>query len=171
MVKSILFCVATILFLGACSTSSSETKSNAADTVKADAKKADTLSRAEVTALYSQAIAEYIKSAYKKEKVAPDTLFLMKNVEFPEITIPATIRKIPVRLLSALDAEKKMKQQKSWVMLNVVGWPEKNKAEFVIVTFLDGGKPQHNCRINFTRHPEKKEFELDSLNFYYLYSR
>jgi hypothetical protein len=117
---------------------------------------------------YSQAIADYINAMYEKDKSVFDTLFIGKHVDFPNITLPKTIQKNPVLLLTYEEANKKLSYRRSLVYLNVIGWIDKTRAEFIIVTFFEGGKPQHNCLINYAAS-EKNELEMESLKFEFPY--
>jgi len=124
----------------------------------------------EITESYTQAIAEYLKAMYKKDNAVPDTLFIGKNPDFPDIKLPATILKTNIMLLTGEEAEEKLHRRKPMVYLNIMGWVQSDKSEFIIVTFFEGGKPQHNCHIYFTHNSANNEFKLDSLKFEYQYT-
>ncbi|MCD6010805.1 MAG: hypothetical protein K0Q79_667 [Flavipsychrobacter sp.] len=117
---------------------------------------------------YTKAIAEYIKEVYTKGKQLPDTLFIGRNIDFPDITLPATIEQARIVLLTSEEAQQKLAYRKTLVYLNVMGWIEKDKAEFLIVRFNEF-KPQHNCHIYFER--SEGMLVLDSLGFNYPYGK
>lgn len=119
---------------------------------------------------YCQAISEYIKAVYKKDVPRPDTLFIGKNVDMPDITMPNTIQGINTVLITSEAAEQKLSYRKSLVYLNVVGWLDSDKHEFIVVRFHEF-KPQHNCSIHFKRNSRSKEMELASLTFQYPYTK
>lgn len=126
---------------------------------------------AEVIEGYSRAITEYMNAVYK-DKPVPDTLFIGtqgSGFDFPDIELPGTIGKTNIRLLTFEESNRLHKDGKSYVFLNTIGWRKKDKAEFIIVTFFAGGKPQHNCHIYFTH--TNNEYKLDSLNFEYQYTK
>lgn len=125
---------------------------------------------ASATKAYSRAISEYLKAVYKKDVPTPDTLFIGKNVDMPDIKLPQTIQGITTVLMTSEEAEKKLSYRKSLVYLNVVGWLDSDKQEFIVVKFHEF-KPQHNCSIHFKRNPRSKEMELESLTFQYPYSK
>lgn len=120
--------------------------------------------------IYSQAIAEYIRAVYKKDKSGLDTLFIGKHPDFPSIQLPAMIQDTKVMLLTTDEADKKLQYRKSLVYINMFGWITKDRAEFILVTFFNGYRPQHNCLIDFKYNSKRKEFELDKLRFEYPYS-
>lgn len=120
---------------------------------------------------YCQAVAEYIKAVYNRDNPVPDTLYLGKNPEYPDIQLPASISNVPVKLMTADAAETYLKNRKGWVFLNVIGWPEQENPEFLIVTFFEGWKPQHNCHLYFSHIPTGNDLLLDSLKFEYPYPR
>ena len=116
--------------------------------------------------LYTKAIAEYIKAAYTKGTPLPDTLFIGRNIDFPAITLPAVIHTANILLLTSEEAQQKLSYRRSLVFLNVMGWIEKEQAEFLIVRFNEF-KPQHNCSIFLVRNAGA--LVLDSLGFNYQY--
>ncbi|MES2691688.1 MAG: hypothetical protein V4658_14880 [Bacteroidota bacterium] len=121
---------------------------------------------------YSQAIAEYIKAAYKRDRSGFDTLFIGKHDDFPDITLPATIRHTNIKLLTTKEADKKLLYRRSLVYVNIIGAISKEHAHFVFVTFLvrktSGNpmyKPKHNCDIDLNYNPAKKIVELHKIKF------
>lgn len=123
----------------------------------------------DLTRRYCQAVAEYIKAVYNQNNPAPDTLFLGKSPEYPDMALPARISNVPVKLISAEAAKTYLAGRTSWIYLNVIGWREDTDPEFLIVTFFEGWKPQHNCHLNFSHRNENGEYQLDSLKFEYPY--
>ncbi len=127
----------------------------------------------EVTKAYSQAIAEYIKAVYKKDRSSFDTLFIGKHETSPKIILPANIQNTNIVLLTTDEADKKFLYRKSSVFLNIIERVKEDKAEFIIVTFyctIPGIYiPQHDCIINFNYRSTQKEFELIELRFDYRY--
>lgn len=141
---------------------SSSTASRQTHAVLADS---STVQKDEQTKLYSQAIAEYIKAVYKRDKSSFDTLFFGKHVDFPDIELPATIQNTKIILLTSEEADKKREYRKSLVFINMFGWITKDKSEFILVTFYPGYLHQFDCMINFKYNSAKKEFELEKLQF------
>lgn len=125
---------------------------------------------ASATKAYNQAISEYIKAVYKKDVPRPDTLFIGKNVDMPDIALPNTIQGIITVLMTSEEAKQKLSYRKSLVYLNVVGWLDGDNQEFMIVRFHEF-KPQHNCSIHFKHNSRSKEMELESLTFQYPYTK
>jgi len=131
-----------------------------------------TLKKDALTKIYSQAISEYVKEIFKKDKLRYDTLFFGKNPEFPDIKLPAEIQNTKIVVLTQESADRKLKYKKSLVYINMIGWVNQKDAKFMLVTFFvdSGYRPQHNCEIDFNYNAEEKAYKLDRLEFKYLYS-
>jgi hypothetical protein len=124
----------------------------------------------ELTKIYTQAIAEFIKAVYKKDKTTFDTLYFGKHVygqpdDFPDIELPQTIEKIQIRLVTPDVGQKKQAEQKSLVYINMMGWVDNEKAEFILVTFKNGGEHHFDYFINFNHNNSSGKFELDKIEF------
>ncbi len=121
-----------------------------------------------LTELFGRAIGEYIDTMFTAVK--PDTLFIGRHAEFPAILLPAEIHGTKILVLTNEEAMAKLKYRKSLIYLNVMGWPDELSAEFLIVTFFDAAKPQHNLHLHFSRPTPTAEFKRDGLSFEYPYS-
>ncbi len=119
---------------------------------------------------YTEAIAQYIAAVYKGGVIRPDTLFIGKNVDMPNIVLPDSIANIKVHLISSESAQRKLTYRKSLVYLNVVGWLEKKTSEFIVVTFFEF-KPQHNCKMLFNNTADFRQMDLVSIKWEYPYSK
>lgn len=129
----------------------------------------------DLTRIYSQSIADYIQAVNKKHKTSSDTLYFGKHVygqpdDFPDIELPKTIDNTQIRLISPEIGLKKQKEFKSLVYINLVGWVNKEAAEFIFVTFSNGCEHQYDCFINYKYDVAQKTFKISQLRFeYYLY--
>jgi hypothetical protein len=136
-----------------------------------------TLQKSELTKVYIQAIAEFVKAEYKKDKPKFDTLFFWKHVygqsdDFPDIELPKIIENTHVKLVSPETKVKKEGEHKSLVFINMIGWVNKVKAEFILVVFTHGGEHLYDYTINFNYNFTQKEFVLNKIEFEdYLYSK
>jgi len=144
------------------STASQQTNSAATDS--------SAMQKDELTKIYTQAIAEFIKAAYKKDKTTFDTLYFGKHVygqpdDFPDIELPQTIDKTQIRLVAPEVGQIKQTERKSSVYVNMMGWVENKKAEFVFVVFTNGGEHQYDYFINFITKTPTNKFELDKIEF------
>jgi hypothetical protein len=129
-----------------------------------------TMQKDEVTKIYTQAIAEFIKAAYKKDKTTFDTLYFGKHIygqpdDFPDIELPPTIEKAHIRLVSPEVGQKKQAAIKSLVYVNMMGWIDNEKAEFLLVVFTNGGEHQYDYFINFNHDISSDKFDLDKIEF------
>lgn len=102
--------------------------------------------KAETTEIYVQAIGDYIKEVYKNGKPLPDTLFIGRHPDFPDITLPPTIQSANIALVTGEEGQAKLAYRKKLVYLNVMGWIDKEMAQLLIVTFNEF-KPQHNLSL------------------------
>lgn len=174
--KTIALHILTTLLFAACAPQPSGPETISADAKPSDdfirfnANSPDLLTKAEVTKAYSLAIAEYINANYKSDSL-PDTIFVQKNTDFPEIRLPQTIQTVNISVLSMEEAENYLRSRANWIGLNISGWYDKGKTEFIIVTFTDGFKPQHNCHLHFTYRQAVSDFVLDSLTMEYAYPK
>lgn len=124
----------------------------------------------EMTKIYTQAISEFIKAANKKNKTIFDTLYFGKHIygqpdDFPDIELPETIENTHIRLVTPEIGLKKQAENKSLYYVNMIGWVDKKKAEFVLVVFTNGGEHQYDYYINFNYHTASNKFELDKIEF------
>lgn len=129
-----------------------------------------TVQNGELTKIYTQAIAEFIKAAYKKDKTIFDTLYFGKHIygqpdDFPDIELPETIEKTQIRLVIPEVGQKKQAERKSLVFVNMMGWVDKEKSEFILVVFTNGGEHQYDYFINFSFNTSTNKFELDKIEF------
>lgn len=109
---------------------------------------------ANLTKSYTLAIADFIKAVNEKHKTSFDTLFLGKHVygqpdDFPDIELPETIENTVIRLISPEAGLTKQKARKSLVYVNIIGWVDQEKAEFIFITFSNGCAHQYDCFINY----------------------
>jgi hypothetical protein len=132
-------------------------------------------SKADLTNIYSQAIADFIKAVKEKHNTSFDTLFLGKHVygkpdDFPDIELPQTIENTQIRLVTPENGLRKQKARSSLVYVNMIGWVEQDKAEFVFVIFSNGGAHQYDCFVNYIYNAERKTYNIEPVRFeYYLY--
>jgi hypothetical protein len=129
-----------------------------------------TLQNDKLTKIYIQSIAEFIKTAYKKDKTTFDTLYFGKHRygqtdDFPDIELPETIEKTHIRLVSPEVGLKKQKEKKSLVYVNMMGWVDKVNASFLFVVFTNRCEHQYDYTINFNFNTSSDKFELDKIEY------
>ncbi|MBK6996040.1 MAG: hypothetical protein IPH31_14365 [Lewinellaceae bacterium] len=135
------------------------------DTSKTDT---STLQKEELTKIYTQAISDYIKAVYQKDKIVFDTLFFGKRAfgqpdDFPDIALPETIEKTTIRLVNPVDGEKMQRERKSRVYINMIGWVDKETASFTLITFSNGFEHKFDCYIDYEFNKTQNKFELVKL--------
>jgi hypothetical protein len=128
------------------------------------------LTKTDLTKIYTQAIEDFIKDAHKKNKTAFDTLFFGKRKngqpdDFPDIELPERIENTQIQLISPEVGTRKQKESKSRIYINLIGWVDKERAEFLFYVFSNGFNQQYNYTINYKYNTKLKAFELEKLQF------
>lgn len=124
------------------------------------------ISKTELSKAYSTAINQYLQSNYSTDKSKIDTLFINKRKnnqpdDFPDIELPKSINGAKIIMLSAEEAKEKQRYfRKSSPLVNIIGWIDDDKREFIFVTFFPEFKHRSDCYINYTYNPKTKEFDL-----------
>lgn len=115
---------------------------------------------------YASAIAEYIKAMSASIDALPDTVYIGKHDEFPDIELPAMIGNTHIRVIIPTEAEV-LKNGEHFVHLNIFGWLTPVEAEFFVVNFRQGMRHWPDGRddrhLRFRIGGERRELELDSL--------
>ncbi len=120
--------------------------------------------------IYIQAIADFIKVANKKNTTVFDTLFianrkLNKPDDFPDIDLPSQIEHTQIVLISPDRAKISQHGRKSRIYINLVGWVNQLKAEFIFVVFSNGFDHQYDYNIAYRYNIKRKNFELENVLF------
>ncbi|HLP50369.1 MAG TPA: hypothetical protein VK154_05760 [Chitinophagales bacterium] len=123
-----------------------------------------------VAKIYTQAIADFIKAANARNKTNFDTLFLGKRAngqpdDFPDIQLPATIEGTKIILIAPDAGAKLQRERKQRTYINLIGWVEDTKAEFIFVVFSNGFSHQYDYHIHYTYSAKQKRFELSDMQF------
>ena len=126
--------------------------------------------KTDLSQIYIQAITDFVKAAHKKNKSNFDTLFFGKHIngepsDFPNINLPKTIENVQIRVVTTMVGAAKQKQTKSNVYINLMGWLDKENAEFIFVVFSNGFVHQYDYFINYKYSSTLKKFELEKLEF------
>ena len=115
--------------------------------------------------IYIQAIADFIKVANKKNITVFDTVFIAKRKlnqpdDFPDINLPAQIENTQIVLITPDLAKISQNERKSRIYINVMGWVDQVKAEFIFVVFSNGFDHQYDYNIDYKYNIKSKVFEL-----------
>lgn len=133
----------------------------------------DTLPKSELTQLYTQAIAEYIRAAYQIDQTRFDTLYFGKHVygqpdDFPDIELPKRIENTEIRLVSPEAGKKIQQERNSRFYINMMGWVEpRHSAEFIFITFSNGMAHQFDGHLHYQYNANTKGFDLEQMRFEY----
>jgi hypothetical protein len=118
---------------------------------------------------YEKAISTYINAAFKPQQKRPDTLLIVRNIHTTFSSLPPVIDDIGIKFLPDKAAQQWKRNKTGQICLNVIGWPEKTEASFIVVSFIDW-KPQHNCHLHFVLNGSQ-QLVCDSLHFEYPYKK
>ncbi len=133
--------------------------------------------KSELTKIYVQSIADYIKAVNKDYGIKFDTLFFGKHVygqpdDFPDIELPETIANTQIRLVTPAFGAQKQKDMKSSFFINLMGWVDYDKAAFIFVTFSNNNEHQFDYYLDYNYDMKSSEFNLDKIRFdNFLYKR
>lgn len=180
--KFILIIFIWLIFLGLTACSNHSVEKSVADQIEVNkspptsqqtpSSKTDSLitQKDELTKIYTQAIAEFIKAAYQMDKTSFDTLYFGKHIygqedDFPDIELPESIEKTQIRLISPELGQKKQTERKSLVYVNMMGWVDIEKSEFIFVVFKNSAEHHFDYYINFSFNASTNKFELDKIEF------
>lgn len=124
----------------------------------------------DLTKIYTQAIADFITAANTKNLLKNDTLFFGKRNnkqldDFPAIELPDLIENKHIILTSSEDYTLKQNNCKTCIYINLIGWVEFNKAEFLFYVFSNGFEHQFNYSIKYGYNALSKEFKLEMIEF------
>ena len=119
----------------------------------------------EITKIYSLALGDFIKAANKKNGKAFDTLFVGKRKngsedDFPDIELPSIIEDTQIKLITPKEGEKTQNAVKTRIYINMIGWVNKENAEFKFFVFSNGFSHQYNYSLKYKKDVKKKEYEL-----------
>ena len=70
-----------------------------------------------------------------------------------------------IQLISPEVGTIKQKERKTRIYINMIGWVDKERAEFLFYFFSNGFNQQYNYTINYKYNTKLKAFELDKLQF------
>ena len=150
-----------VLLAAACSPSQQTTNVAASDSVSTVAVP-DFVQKS-----YVAAIRDYIDTMFRTCK--PDTIFINSENGTPAVVFPDQIDTVVIAMRRMDEIEALAKRRRTTVSLNMVGWPDTLKAEFILVTFFDYGRPQHNMHLfyscangNFTRDSLRIEYQYQN---------
>lgn len=120
--------------------------------------------------MYTQAIGDFIKVANKKNTTVFDTIFIANRKlnqpdDFPDFELPSQIENTQIVLITPDLAKISQNARKSRIYINVLGWVDQVKAEFIFVVFSNGFDHQYDYNIDYKYNIKSKNFELENVLF------
>lgn len=112
--------------------------------------------RHELSVRYCTAITDFLDAVRSFDHTVYDTLYIIarKNGQpddFPDIDLPATIRSTVLVLDTGQTAHVNARASgKLCPALNLVGWVDPDRAEFIFVVFYPGLLHQFDCRLEYS---------------------
>ena len=120
----------------------------------------------DTAAAYCAAIGEYIKVLRDSGNVVPDTMYIGRHGEFPDIDLPPVIAGVPARIIMPGEVEP-VKDGERFMYLNIIGWFTGDSVEFQVVNFRQGMRHAPDGRddrhLYFRWEAEHWVLALDSL--------
>jgi len=124
------------------------------------------------TNIYCDAIKHYIDSVYRRDNSAHDTVFVLKNGEFPDNCIQSSIQKINIVSQDTATMVNRFQYHKVLTALNIA--PNlnfgKDRIDIIIVPFLVSKTkekinyvPLGNCNVVYNYNANSKEFEFQRI--------
>lgn len=88
---------------------------------------------------YTRAIADYIALVARDSDATPipDTLYIGRHADFPDIELPGRIAHATIRLVKP-EAAEAMRESEHFAYVNIFGWFTSGEAEFKVVRFRHG---------------------------------
>jgi hypothetical protein len=127
--------------------------------------------KTDIKKIYSQAIGDFIRDANQRNKIPFDTLFFGKRDDgdpyndFPDIELPGMIENTQIRLISPESGKIMQRERKERIYINMIGWVDAQKAEFLFFIFSNGFDHQYNYSIDYKYDSNLKEYKLVKLQF------
>ena len=123
---------------------------------------------ADLVKIYTLAIGDFIDAANAKNPIVFDTLFIAKRQngqpdDFPDIVLPARIKNTAIQLITPEQGVKSQKERITRIYINMLGWVDKEKAEFIFIVFSNGFEHQYDYNINYTYNLKDGAFELTKI--------
>ncbi len=124
----------------------------------------------DLAAIYTRAVGDFIQATNRQHQSNFDTLFIGKRAygqpdDFPDIQLPKTILNTHIVLVSPELGKTLQNEHKKRVYINLFAWVEKEKAEFLFVTFSNGFEHQYDYTFNYQYNKTKKVFVLNKTEF------
>ena len=118
--------------------------------------------------VYRTAIGDYIGAMTKRDGSFPDTLYINRHEDFPDIELPTMFQDTHVRMLAPSEAET-VKSAEHFVCLNVLGWFSDSTVQFHLINFRQDWRHRpdgrDDCHLYYSIGSQKNEFVVDSLRF------
>lgn len=124
---------------------------------------------------YTDAITSYIRNVKNDYNLSFDTLYFIKRAfgqpdDFPEITLPPQIEHTHIRLVPSTAFDRSGQVNRSVAYINMMGWVDIARVEFIFVTFSNNGAHEFDYFINYKYDSASKRFISSASSFKnYLY--
>jgi hypothetical protein len=166
-------CASTLLLSCGAQAGSATAAKVSADTAIKTSSSIDTAQQ--LTRKYTNAITSYIRNVKKEYNLSFDTLYFIKRSlgqpdDFPDITLPPEIAQTRICLIPSTAFDRSGQVNRSVAYINMMGWVDTARAEFILVTFSNNGAHQFDYFVNYKCDPASKRFISSDSSFKnYLY--
>lgn len=126
--------------------------------------------KGDLVKIYTLAIGDFIDAANAKNPMEFDTLFIAKRKngqpdDFPDIALPDRIKNTAIKLITPEEADHSQKERNTRIYINLVGWVEKETAEFIFIVFSNGFEHLYDYSIDYSFNKNKEAFELKQIQY------
>lgn len=117
---------------------------------------------------YSRAIADYIALVARDSDATPipDTLYIGRHADFPDIELVERIGRTTVQLVTP-EAAESLREDEHFAYLNIFGWFTPGEAEFKVVRFRHGMRHdpagRDDRQLFYVIDPANASLTMDSL--------
>lgn len=117
-----------------------------------------------VNKIGAEAISVYLEAVKQSGLPSPDTLFLGRNPDFPEVTLPDAMYHTRIVVLPEDKTDScRLSYRLTSPYINLMGWINRETAEFLFITFYPGFQHQYDHRIIFQRNTVENGFSLSNV--------
>lgn len=124
---------------------------------------------ASLTEIYVLAIKDFIAAVKTKDHIEFESLYINQRKsgqpdDFPAIDLPNKIENTQIILLPQEETNKKASLFTSnSPLINLIGWVDSNKADFVFFTFYPGFEHKFSCNISYFSDSKNKAYTQNEL--------
>lgn len=119
--------------------------------------------RYHTSTLYTQAISDFVQTLKHQNAFLPDTIYFLKNIQFPDIVLPTKVQHHCIKLVENKEYDVILKKSPNSFSVNLMGFVNQNDAEFIFVGFRPGYQHQFDVFLEYKRNNSQNSYSLDQI--------